>query len=364
MDRSFLWPSILMLLVSAGSQDVAHSEAAQSQPAEAAKVSSAAAPAVTGAHIVLEVQVTDKSGSPVRGLQKQDFTLLDNNHPQDLTFFYAADRAATASAPAPVELILVVDAINASIQAVADVRNQLRKFLLQNDGKLAQPVTLIFFSGAGKTEMTPPSSDGKALAAICERVEIGQSNSNLAISAAERFDVSVETLTSIAAHQVNRPGRKLMVWIGPGWPYLSVPNLQLGIKQYQWLFDSIVTASTALRQAHITLYEVDPVGVSNAGGSRMGYYHEFLKPVTSPSQVLPGHLGLEVFATQTGGRILKASNDLASEIADCAADADAFYILSFSQPRAEHANEFHALAVNVDKPGVSVRTRTGYYAQP
>jgi hypothetical protein len=73
---------------------------------------------------------------------------------------------------------------------------------------------------------------------------------------------------------------------------------------------------------------------------------------------------LQVLATQSGGLVLNSTNDLASAIADCVSDANAFYVLSFDAARADHPNEYHALGVTIDKPGLTARTRMGYYAQP
>jgi VWFA-related protein len=126
----------------------------------------------------------------------------------------------------------------------------------------------------------------------------------------------------------------------------------------------IVAASTGLRQARVTLYSVDPLGMEDAGGIRISYYEEFLKGITSPSRALPGDLGLQVLAVQSGGRVFNTTNDLTAAIADCAADANAFYVVSFEAARARRGEEYHSLGVTVDKPGITVRTRTGYYAQP
>jgi hypothetical protein len=73
---------------------------------------------------------------------------------------------------------------------------------------------------------------------------------------------------------------------------------------------------------------------------------------------------LRVLAVQSAGLVLNSTHDLTAAIADCVADADAFYVLSFDAARADHANEYHALGVTVDKPEITARTRTGYYAQP
>jgi len=78
-----------------------------------------------------------------------------------------------------------------------------------------------------------------------------------------------------------------MVWFSPGWPLLSGARIELTSKQEQHFFDLVVSASNDLRQARITLYSIDPLGLADAGGSRIVYYKEFLKGVTSANRVLP-----------------------------------------------------------------------------
>jgi hypothetical protein len=89
-----------------------------------------------------------------------------------------------------------------------------------------------------------------------------------------------------------------------------------------------------------------------------------LKGVKSTSGVQFGNLALQVIATQSGGRVLNSSNDLAGEIATCMGDAKSFYVLTFDADAADGPNDYHALELKIDKPGVTAHTRTGYYAQP
>ena len=77
-----------------------------------------------------------------------------------------------------------------------------------------------------------------------------------------------------------------------------------------------------------------------------------------------GNLGLQVLASQSGGRVLNSSNDVAGEIATCVADANGSYVISFDSLAGDGPNEYHALDIKIDKPGLTVRTRSGYYAQP
>jgi len=109
---------------------------------------------------------------------------------------------------------------------------------------------------------------------------------------------------------------------------------------------------------------VDPLGTSDAAGLRTIYYETFLKGVKKPSQVQIGNLGLQVFAEHSGGRVFNSSNDLEGEIAASVRDADAFYEVTFEGLRGDGPNEFHALEMKADRPGLTARTQTGYYAQP
>ena len=316
--------------------------------------------------ISLDVQVTDKSGAPVRGLQQQDFAVLDDKRPQNIVSFHAVDNGGDSTTD-PVQIVLVVDAVNTGYNSIAYARGELKKFLLQNGGKLAQPVSLVIFTDTGAKMQQGSSRDGNALAALYDQYETGLRIINRSAGfygATERFDLSLKTMKQLIEYEHTQPGRKLMVWFSPGWPLLSGPNVQLTYKESEQLFNTVVGLSTGLRDSRITIYAVDPLGLADAGGIRIAYYQEFLKGVTSPSKLNVGNLSLQVLAVQTGGRVLNSSNDLTTEIAKCAADATSFYVLSFNAARADRANEYHAIGINVDKPGVTARTRTGYYAQP
>jgi len=70
-----------------------------------------------------------------------------------------------------------------------------------------------------------------------------------------------------------------------------------------------------------------------------------------------------VFAEQSGGRVFNASSDVTTAIAQ-AADAEVYYTLSFKAQLGDEPDEYHTLQVKVDRPGIKIRTRVGYYAQP
>jgi len=357
---SLLVPLLLLFFLSAAFGQNKPQPQLQPRTAEPSK------PGGPDREISLDVQVTDKSGAPVRGLQQQDFAVLDDKRPQNIVSFHAVDNGGDSTTD-PVQVVLVVDAVNTGYNSISYARSELKKFLLQNGGKLAEPVSLVVFSDTGSRMQQGSSRDGNALAALYDQYETGLRILNRSAGfygATERFDLSLKTLAQLIEYEHTQPGRKLMVWFSPGWPLLSGPNVQLTYKQAEGLFKTIVGLSTGLRESRISLYAIDPLGLADAGGVRISYYQEFLKGVPSPSKVNPANLGLQVLAVQSGGRVLNSSNDLTAEIADCAADASSFYVVSFNAARADRVNEYHAIGVNVDKPGITARTRTGYYAQP
>jgi VWFA-related protein len=319
-----------------------------------------ARPVAASRLITLDVSVTNQSGQAVPGLQQQDFTILDDNQPQKIVSFQA-ESSATANPPARV--ILVFDEVNTSYQHVTIARQEAEKFLSQNGGDLPWPTSLVFFSISGVTETTP-TRDGKSLVKELKDNSHPLPNANRAEGidgAVQRFNQSIRTLGQIAGFEASKPGRKVVIWIGPGWLFLSTTRLDLTVKDQQGLFRTIVSLSDGLRQARITLYNVDPSG---SGSVTRDYYKSFLKGITTAKKVQGGELGLQVLAVQSGGLVFNSSNDLAAEMATCAADATSFYTLSFEGAVGDGPDEYHALEVKVDKPGLTARTNSGYYAQP
>jgi len=319
----------------------------------------AAAPANADRRITLDVVVTDRSGKPVRGLQQQDFTLLDNKKPQTILSFREAGGRDKNADP-PLQAIVVIDAINDGYRNVASEREQLKRFLRQGGGELPLPMSLISFPDKSKAQPLT-TRDGNALADTLNSNNPGIrsfTNSQGIYGAEERDQISVRTLEQLVAYEAQQPGRKLLIWLGVGWPLLSAEGNGMPGRDSAALFHNVVWLSTKLREGRITLYNVDP-GLSGAY-----YYEQFLKGVGSAKIVQDGNLGLQVLAIQSGGLVLNRSNDMGDSMASCLEDAKAYYTLTFDSAAAGHADEYHSLQVKIDKPRLTAHTRTGYYAQP
>jgi VWFA-related protein len=341
--------------------------AATVQPAAASPAApqpspTAPAPKSAEGRIRLDVVVTDKSGKPVPGLELKDFTLLDNNQPAKILSFHAFDDAAQKPRP-PVEVILVIDTVNIAHQPVTSVRQEIERFLRQNDGHLALPVSLFVMTNKGMDAQRMPSVDGNALAATTDQLDdrlrsIGQAGGEW--GAIERADFSVRMLMTIADAEAKKLNKKLLIWAGSGWPLLFSPNIDVSPEGLRTNFDKIVRLSNSLREARIFVYSIS-LGEPSPGTF---LYESFLKGVKSANQADPPKLGLKVLAVHSGGAVFGPDNDMAAQINRCVQDAQAFYTLSFDPPPAAHANEYHDLKVTIAQPKLTARTSTGYYNQP
>ncbi|MGC1969386.1 MAG: VWA domain-containing protein [Candidatus Acidiferrales bacterium] len=320
-----------------------------------------APPPAASTKIYLDVVVSPKSGPPVADLQQQDFTLLDNKSPQPITSFQAF-----TGREAPIKVVLLIDAVNSGTQRVGYERIQIDKFLRAEGGHLAYPVALAVFTDKGISIAADLSSDGNALSEALDKSSIAIRAIGASAGfygAAERLQYSLAALHQLTASLARQPGRKVVIWVSPGWPLLSGPRVELTSKQQQQIFSDVVSFSTQLRQAGITLYSVNPVG-NGESMSRASYYKDFLKAVSKPSQVNAGNLGLPVLAIQSGGLAFELNNDLAAMLQQCVSDTAPYYEISFDSAPADRPDEHHQLEVKLAKPDLIARMRQGYYAQP
>jgi VWFA-related protein len=218
-------------------------------------------------------------------------------------------------------------------------------------------------------QMQPQASkDGAGLSAALSQVESSLRTlrrSTGIYGADERLQLSLNALNQLAKMEADQAGRKLVLWVSPGWPLLSGPNVaELTEKQEQQIFSNIVSLSDSMRAAKLTLYALDSLGAEESI-SRTGYYQNFVKGVARPRDAGLGNLALQVLATQTGGLVLN-SNEITGLLTRCVKDASAYYEITFTPPpeHKEQHNIYHQIEVKVSRPGLVARTLHGYYSNP
>ena len=309
--------------------------------------------------IFLDVVVTDSSGKPVSDLEPFDFSILDENQPRKILGFRRTDGASGSKLDPPVEVIIVLDAVNMPYQVAARQRLEIEKFLRENDGHLAQPVSIFMFTSEGLRVQPAPSRDGNALAAMLDQ-STGTVRARDAAggiySLDEQFKSSYQTISGMAENLSRKPGRKVVIWLGPGWPLLTERFFIQTDVSRETYFRQIAALQNKLRDARVTLYSLyTTAGLTNT------LYQGYLKPVREIRKMEIGDMALQVLAVHTGGRVLDPSNDVKAQIDECVSEIGEYYTLAFMPPPAAKADEYHDVKVLVNKPGVKVRTISGYY---
>jgi VWFA-related protein len=312
-----------------------------------------------GDRIYLDVVVSPKSGPPAKGLQQSDFTILDNDVPQTITSFEAVDGRQARS-----QVIIVFAAVNISREAAITLE-EITKFLKSDGGRLAYPTAVAILTDEGLQSPLDFTQDGNAISAALTHSAIPLR------STGRTFQAFAELL----ARGRDRPGRKLIIWVSPGWPPLAGLENERDAKLRQFqeeVFGNVVEVSTQLREGRVTLYSLDP---SALGDFEMGLTdpptvhlrpsdNVYVAGAYKPSDIGPRDLALETIATQSGGVALHPGNDLAGALRKCVADAEAYYEISFDPTITTQPNEYHRLEVRVAKPGLLARTRQGFYSRP
>jgi VWFA-related protein len=339
-------------------------------------------------HIILNVRVTDASGNPVNGLKAEDFTLIGDQQPKEIASFRAIESGASST---HAHVIIMIDAVNNTSRNIGQFRKDIEKFLKEGQELLTYPVSFALLSEEGE-RVGEPSRDrdvlinelktltSEHLAAGCGN-DVNPNEGFLAVwmpgtvstdrssKAADclnlRFIRSISALDKLARHEADVPGRVIVIWIGYGWPLLSSHEFRPDTPAFKRTnFHYLAELSTDLREAQVTLDAVSSSDLFRVAELRNDHDNAFLNGVPTEDELTAGSMALQVLAHQSGGQIREQSKDIARDIAACIADAEFYYVLSFDSAPANGPDEFHSLEVKVDKPGLTVRTNTVYYAQP
>lgn len=362
-------------------------------PEEMARIDAAAH------RIRLNVLVRDAAGKPVPGLDKPDFRILAEGRPQTMSTFQ--------DAPRPVRILLVLDAINNKAGAYSEESKAIRKFLLRNGSSQPIPVSLVRISPDGLM-VEPPERDTAllqvelgSLPGPAQPDEIGRPREITEVpnlgrglpsstttppnwtgattsshtgppiadthpaSQNARFVESLNQFEKLADREGDFQGRIVVIWLGPGWPLLNDSRFLPDTEQIQSrYFDHLVGLSTELRAAEITLDAVASPKLLSDAALRPGYADAYLAPVLSASHIEAGNLSLPALALLSGGRVIHGEKEMARAIAQCAEDANDAYALTFIPTPAQRPDEYRQIQVLVDRPGLTTRTVSGYYAEP
>ncbi len=318
--------------------------------------------------VILDMVVADAKGNVVTDLKREDFHVEEVGQPQtilnfeeagahlpspDITINSTADLDRLAPR-APVNIILL-DEFNTRFEDMAFARYSLKKFLEKQPDKLVTPTILIAVDLQHFTVLHDYTQNKEELITALDHHLVAypwQAQQNQWRS--ERYGTAFLTLRRVAEAVIGHTGHKNMVWIGRGFPALNFVNL--AVDQQTRVENAVQECVNVLRDARVTLYTVDPAGVMVDPGE-YGSAAAFDDP-------FGGNYQFSKLAKATGGRTLYGRNDVDAEIGAAVRDGNSFYTLTYRPTNnSVDPKKFRKIKVTVDRPGLIVTTREGYYQQ-
>ncbi len=318
--------------------------------------------------VVLDMVVTDAKGNVVRDLRRESFHVTEAGEPQAILNFEEAgahtpgpDLSINSTADldrlaprAPVNIILL-DEFNTRFEDMAFARYSLKKYLEKQPDKLTTPTMLIAVDLQHFTVLRDYTQNkGEILSALDHHFVQYPWQAHQGAWIAERYATAFMTLRRVAQAVVGHPGHKNMIWIGRGFPALDFADVPVDTQNR--VDNAVQDCVNVLRDARVTLYTIDPAGLlvdPGVYGSAAAFNDPF-----------GGNYQFSRLATATGGRTLYGRNDVDAEIGTAIRDGSNFYTLTY-RPTNESPNvqKFRKINVTLDRPGLSVTTRKGYYLQ-
>jgi len=193
-----------------------------------------------------------------------------------------------------------------------------------------------------------------------------------------RLKYTLNALTTIARALAGYPGRKNLIWISEAFPLTIDPNLELtgdtfaGTRNYG---AEIAAAADSLIDAQIAMYPIDARGLvpsslfdaSNPGRDRFG--RSMSRPgrmataiSAESAQLQSVHGTMQEMADRTGGRAFYNTNGIDSAIRKSIEDGSTYYTLAYYPENKNWDGKFRKIHVKVNRSGVKLRYRMGYYA--
>ena len=361
--------------------------------------------------VQVSVVVHDHKG-PVADLKKEDFQIKDDGKVQNIAMFSVESNGKLPSAPAKLppniftnELaqrpgtpssvtIILLDALNTHWQDQTYARQQVIKFLqtLQPGDRVGLYTTpplrvlhdfttdsssLLKALQGYKGQLLPDlaASEGEPMAMGTEGAALndffmgrGGSGAERDFYTINRVKGTLKTIEFIADHLSSLPGRKNLIWVSGGFP-MDIGFSEQAMRdpsRQQYIFNEEMDRTIrAINNANMSIYPVDARGLVVDARFSAENQKIDLQPKLGMGPVVKNQQTMQELASRTGGRAYYNTNDLKNAIRDAISDAEVTYTIGY-YPAGEHFDsKFHKIDLKVvDRSGLNVRYRKGYFDQP
>ncbi|MBZ5630161.1 MAG: VWA domain-containing protein [Acidobacteriia bacterium] len=355
--------------------------------------------------VLVNVVARDKNGDIVRGLKKEDFTVLEDGKPQRIASF-DFEQAETQAVPQPAQAVLVSPRTTPTVPAVKptdklEFRDH-RVIVLFLDLTSMQPEEIERAVQAGRKfvnqQMTP--ADMVAVMSLSTSLQVNQdltSDHDLLNKALARLnpassggfdagmtgdtegtadsaqpftpddteynifntDRRLEALQSLAESLARIEQKKSVIYFSSGMD-------KTGIENQSQLRNAI---NRAVR-SNVAIYPMDMRGLQAIipGGEAQQASLRGTSPYSGASvrnafdSNFSSQETLVTLAADTGGRAFLDSNDFNAVFKKVQEDTSAYYVLGYRSTNPARDGHFRKITVKTSAPNVKIEFRKGYYA--
>jgi VWFA-related protein len=349
--------------------------------------------------VQMDAVVTNSKDAPVTDLTAQDFIILQDGKPQEITNFSfvrteeATKPAAAAEkargikrkdqpvfAPPPMPLkreklrrtiALLADDLGLSAEYALRTRQWIKNWI-ENE---MQPNDLVAVmrTGAGVGALYQFTNDKRILNAAADLITFNAA-SRVGVSAEIRRDIhgfalpmvdqerdlvftkfTLKSIQYVAEGLKDVPGRKSII--------LFTEKLQLQFNACAGenqgrdaaMKEPLQHLIDAVNRSGVVIHSIDPRGVINTDNI---------------CELLNSQDGMVILAKQTGGLFMSGHNDIDRVLETVANDGNGYYLIGY-QPDSKTISEMkkgkpkgHKIQVKVKRPGLTVRTRSEFFTSP
>lgn len=360
--------------------------------------------------VQIDLVVTDSQGRQVTDLTANDFEIFEEGRPKKITNFSfvaneqspaslaatATERSSATTSANPVSvprrtMAIVIDDLKMSLESVVYTRRAIKKFI---DERM-QPGDLVAIvrTSGGIGVLQQFTSDKRQLYAALEhirrtndtvekRLSTSCENSfalslDRTVSAESEFDgyseqsasyATLGALNFIMRGLKELPGRKSVVLFSDG--LIVCPQ---DLKRETNIHDLLRKLSDLANRASAVVYHIDPRGLITLGSAADGgsggnpAAAERLSKLSAAIFSSQGSFNPVVYAT--GGFSVYNNNDVSAAFQRVVDDQKGYYLIGYRPGDATFESakghpRFNNLKVKLNRPGLTVRTRAGFFSIP
>jgi VWFA-related protein len=392
-----VWAPVLTAQAPAQSQAPPPNQAPNPAPNAATSLAAQPAPSlvITSREVLLDIVVTDEQHHPVTGLTAADFIVTEEKQPQVIRHLEEhatmseVDVARLKAAPplppntftnyTPVVnsnayTVILLDALNTPVESQMYLREQIIDYL-KHRMEPGTPIA-IFQLDTEMRLIQGFSTDPKVLLAAAESKRDMPSlqkpiAGNRDFYLRMKNQILGEGLQSVGRYLAGFPGRKNLIWFTgsiPTWlsgsPTVEEVEQRAGnpFKDDFMVYDDAMAGLTdALSLSRVAVYPIDARGLQTLPtfdasrrrpASNLGFYN---------AQAF-NHMQLDDIADATGGKAYYNTNGLKQTLAEIVNNGSNYYTLAYATNNQKWDGKFRHIKIEVNRPGVKLQYRPGYYA--